>query len=472
MRKLYWYLTAYLRKRGIVFVLAVILGIVVFSAVLPSVLKRIDQKQVQYTGLIGAFQLDTLPARVRQELSAGLTTINPDNSVSPLLAQRWAVEQEGKSYRFLIKENLHWNDGTLLTPDDIQYSFPDVERIVTEQDVVFSLPSPFAPFPSLVSDPLLKRGTLTTHFLMRKPTLLGIGPNKIADYTSNGNWLSDITIEGPEKKHVYRFFRTESDAVTAYKMGQVDELPELFEKPELEGWENSSVSATVAENRYVATFFNHRDVRLQKNVRQALSYATAKPDESRRAYGPIPPSSWAFFPGVKEYEQDTDRALDRLFDEIPREKLEFTLTTTPLYAGLAGQLKTQWEELGQKAEARCQADSKISDKTLCPNFAITINERIVSVPDKNDFDLLLIGQTTPPDPDQYSLWHSDQAGNFSGYKNTRIDTLLEKGRQVEKQADRTEIYQEFQQYLLEDAAAIFLERPLVYSITRQQPWQS
>jgi peptide/nickel transport system substrate-binding protein len=71
--------------------------------------------------------------------------------------------------------------------------------------------------------------------------------------------------------------------------------------------------------------------------------------------------------------------------------------------------------------------------------------------------LLLLGQEIPIDPDQYVMWHSSQATNFTNYKNTRIDSLLEKGRQTTEIAERRTIYQEFQQYLLEDPPAIFLK---------------
>jgi peptide/nickel transport system substrate-binding protein len=79
---------------------------------------------------------------------------------------------------------------------------------------------------------------------------------------------------------------------------------------------------------------------------------------------------------------------------------------------------------------------------------------------------LLIGQESPLDPDQYANWHSEQATNFSGYKNTRIDNLLEKGRTAKEQRERIEIYQEFQQFFLEDAPAVFLQHLESYSVQR------
>ena len=77
-----------------------------------------------------------------------------------------------------------------------------------------------------------------------------------------------------------------------------------------------------------------------------------------------------------------------------------------------------------------------------------------------------MGQEIPVDPDQYFLWHSDQSTNFTNYQNTRIDSLLEKGRQTIDQNKRKEVYQEFQQFMLEDPPAIFLRHLFSFDVKR------
>ena len=95
-----------------------------------------------------------------------------------------------------------------------------------------------------------------------------------------------------------------------------------------------------------------------------------------------------------------------------------------------------------------------------------ISIRISNFPDSNNFQLLLIGQNIPADPDQYDLWHSDQSPNFTKCKNARIDNLLYKGLQTYDVKERTAIYQEFQQFFLEDPPAIFLRYLPSYTIRR------
>jgi peptide/nickel transport system substrate-binding protein len=109
----------------------------------------------------------------------------------------------------------------------------------------------------------------------------------------------------------------------------------------------------------------------------------------------------------------------------------------------------------------------IKDKEKCTNTKIQVNVRVTNFPDTSNFQALLIGQEIPPDPDQYQLWHSEQSTNFTKYKNTRIDALLEKGRKTAQKNERKAIYQEFQQFLLEDAPAIFTRHLESFDIKRK-----
>jgi len=456
MRKLYWYLTAYFHKHGLIVFSSLIIGLLIFWFFIPSLANLVEIRNRYYIGVIGEFDLSSLPDLITHQLSVGLTQINEDGSVSPALAERWSVEQDNTTYRFLLKDGLVWQDGQPLSPNDIHYSFPEVETILNPHDIVFKLPAPFSPFPTNVSQPIFREAKTQNHFIS-KPTLIGIGEYSIIDYTKKGNRLTELIVEGKGERFIYRFYLTEDDVVTAFKRGEVDIIPDLVRQHDIYEWPTTIVESTLDKHRYLAVFFNTKHPLLSKNVRQALSYALVKKEGEERAVGPISPNSWAYLPGGKTYNLDWERGSERLRDEIPREPLKFELTTTTLFADKAEVIKKQWEEFGQKVATDCLNDVDITDKSLCENVKIDVSIRVSNFPDLNNFQLLLIGQEIPPDPDQYSIWHSDQSTNFTGYKNTRIDNLLEKGRQEIDQQNRIEIYQEFQQFFLEDPPAIFLE---------------
>lgn len=467
MRKLYWYLTAYFKKYGITLFATVLGAILVFSFIVPKVASSIEKRERHYIGLIGEYDLSNLPDVVASKLSIGLTQIAEDGSVEPKLAERWTVEQDDKTYRFVIKNNIFWQDGTLLRPEDINLDLKDVETIITPNDIVFKLPDVYAPFPSVVAKPIFKPGKMSYRFFGERPNLVGIGEYRITNYDFRGSHLSKLVVDSSKERFVYKFYMTEQDAVTAFKKGEVDDLPELAGRYDIMDWPTTKITETLTTNRYLALFFNNRSPLFNKNVRQALNYALEKDQSDTRASGPIDPKSWAYLKGAKSYDKDWERGSERLLAEIPPEALNFELKTTALFQDEAESIKEQWEAFGAKVYEDCKKSDKVEDKTTCENTKIQVKIRISNFPDTSNFQTLLTGQESPSDPDQYSLWHSDQSTNFVGYKNTRIDNLLEQGRKKLNQQERKEIYEEFQQFFLEDSPAIFIRYLTNYEVARR-----
>jgi peptide/nickel transport system substrate-binding protein len=456
MRTYYWYFTAYLRKHGPTLLLSVLFAVVFFSFTIPFIVRRLGGKATTYVGLVGDYTLNSLPPLIEQQLSLGLTKTTDDGSVEPELAERWTVEDEGKTYRFVLRKDLHWHGGAELKPADVNYQFQDVEVVTTPQDVIFKLPDAYAPFPSIVSQPLFKRTTQTYGLFFKRPFIEGLGDYRLVDYKLNGQRLTEMTLENRQHRLVYRFFLTENDAVIGFKHGIVDVLPELTNPVDMENWPNVEQTATLHEDRYLGIFFNTTDPVLTKNIRQALAYALHKPTGEERAISPINPNSWAYFQGGKSYDYDMAKALERALTELPSQPLNLELTTVASFQDQAEDIKRDWEAFGQAAVTACQSNSQITEKEKCPNLATTVTIRVTPAPDTNSYQVLLMGQVIPNDPDQYFWWHSDQTTNFTRYKNTRIDSLLEKGRQTLDQEQRKTTYQEFQQFFLEDVPVIYL----------------
>lgn len=467
MRKLYWYITTYLKKHGWVLITSIVGALIVFSFFITSIAQRIEQKPRRYIGIVGKYDLHNLPLSIQNQLSAGLTKVEADDTVSPHLAERWAIEDDGKTYRFVVKKGINWQDGKELVPSDIVYQLPEVEIVTTPNDIIFKLPDEFVPFPTIVSRPVFRTIQQKHLLFFKRPTLIGIGAYTLEDYKADGQKLRQVTLNGPNKKIIYRFYFTQDEAMLAFKRGEVDELPDMSSSYDVADWPNTSISSSYQQDKYLAVFFNNDHPLFSKNVRQALSYALTKAQDKSRAYSPINPNSWAYLEGGKTYDKDLDRATERLLDEIPFEPLNIELTTTYNFTEDAEQIKKEWEEFGDLAYQACLDDENIDDKEKCLNSQIEVNIRITNFPDTNNFQTLLLGKEIPPDPDQYQLWHSEQSTNFTQYKNTRIDALLEKGRKTAEKNERRAIYQEFQQFLLEDAPAIFLRHLESYEIIRK-----
>ncbi len=467
MRKLYWYLSSYTRKHGLIVVASVVVAVIAFSFFIPLIARLIEQKPRTYIGVVGDYSLTNLPLPIKQLMSSGLTSVQEDGSPLPALAERWNVEADGKSYRFVLKKDVYWQDGKKIEPSDVHYQFQDVEVVYTPNDVVFKLPDAFVPFPLAVSEPIFRTENRRWFIFFKRQFLIGTGKYELFRYQQKGPRLTEVVLESPDEYRVYRFYLTEDDAILAFKRGEIDLLEDLSLPRDLANWPTVETTKNIDPQRYLAIFFNLENPLFQKNVRQALAYSLEKPQDKSRALGPLSPQSWAYLDSAKSYDFDLSRAVERLMSEIPPDKLNLELTTSPVFQQEAEKVKQQWEYLGKTAYDECQANKQIKDKTSCDRVQISVNLRITSFPDTNDFQLLLLGQESPPDPDQYYLWHSDQSTNFSRYKNTRIDSLLEKGRQTADRNERLALYQEFQQFFLEDAPAIFIRHLDSYTVNRK-----
>ncbi|MFC1726943.1 ABC transporter substrate-binding protein [Patescibacteria group bacterium] len=429
----------FIKKQRRTILLGFIVGGLIFYLA-PKLYFQVFQKKIERIGLVGRFQASNLPLEIQEKISLGLTKINASKEVEPSLAGSWSAKKSGKEYHFTLKENLYWQDGSPLTAKEINYNFSDVTTtVINEKTLVFQLLEPFSPFPTIVSRPVFKKG------------LVGVGEYRVKSLSRQGEIVEEIIlVPNDSSKPIlnYRLYPNETAAITAFKLGEIDTLKNINSSEKFELWPEIKITEKVEKNQYVALFFNTQSNRLSdKSFRQALAYSIKK-DWSSRAISPISPLSWAYNPSVKDYDYDLENA-KTLFkksfeeDEEGQEKIEIVLTTTPSLLKEAEKIASDWLQLGIETKVR---------------LASTLEE---------DFEVLLLTQTIPIDPDQYSFWHSTQVNNITGYKNPKIDKLLEDGRKTLNQKEREKFYDDFQRFIVEETPAIFLFHPIVYTIERQ-----
>lgn len=394
--------------------------------------------RIERVGIIGEFSPNSLPQSIQKELSIGLTTIAPDGSVLPGLADTWVATDSGKVFTFYLKSDVTWHSGETVTSADVNYSIKSVNISALDPKTLrITLPTAYSPLPSLLSKPLFKS------------VLQGMGEYRVASIKLNGDKVTFLKIVpvNPTSQHKdkeYRFYKTEAAAILAYKMGDVDELFDMSSPYDLSGWGKTTVTKKTSYNRIVSIYFNMKNPQFQdKDFRHALALAIPKmPGE--RAISPISKTSWAYTDKLKKY--DTDLTLAKKTLGSPKHATEssaLTLTTFASYADTAQMIADSWSSIG------VQTTVKVVN-TVTP-----------------EYEMLLSGQDIPPDPDQYPFWHSTQTQtNITGFGNVKIDKLLEDGRQVIDTESRQKIYADFQRRIVEEAPVIFLYYPTVYAIHR------
>lgn len=461
MRKYYWYLTTYIRKHGFKFLIAIIIGVAIFSFSIPYLIKTFSFQEKYYIGIVGEYNLYNLPSEITEQLSHGLIEIKEDGSFEPSLAEKLIIQENNKSYRFIFDENLKWQDGQSFSPKDINYTLPEAKITYEKNQITYELPEIFASFPQFLTKPLIRVEKYKKFNLFEIEKVYGLSNTILSShqYNPNKKSLKQVVLDdlNTKKRYIYRFYFTQDQAVDGFKLGEVDYLIDVTNLEEIKSWHTNKVQDRQLMDQYLAVFFNHADPLMTKNLRLALNYAVEKEAPGyTRAVGPIPANSWAYFPAVKRYDKNIAAGVERLLDELPGEALEIELVTTPNYYQIANLIKKDWEELGVAAATACLENKEVKNKSQCEYLRLKVKLQIQSIPDTNDFQTMLIGQQIPADPDQYPLWHSNAATNFTHYKNTKVDNVLEKGRQTLSTTERITFYHEFQQALLDDPPAIFL----------------
>ena len=316
LKKLRYYLRltyAFLSRFKGVLIIGALLGISIFffaNYFIPKMTSINKQK----IGIAGRYLPDELPVEILSMISDGLTTFNENAEVEPKLASNWSTPDKGKSWIFTLEDDLTWQDDTEVIAQDLNFKLDDVEiDNPDEKTIIFTLMDQYAPFPGVLSKPIFKQG------------LLGTGEWSVDKIRLVTNFVQEISLknsQGDEK--LYKIYPTEDRLKLALKMGQVDEIHDVYDPKPFDTWQNTlEVKDEVQNGRMVTIFFNTKDRYLsEKSLRQALAYSIDKNIfEGPRATSPIKPYSWAFNPQIKQYDYDSERAKE-LLDEMADDQKE------------------------------------------------------------------------------------------------------------------------------------------------------
>lgn len=434
-------LKAFLAKNWRIIIIGVIVGSVVFIN-RQSVFRLVNSSLIQneYIGIAGSgfYTESNLPASITNLISYGLTQVSDNQRIDNSPATKdWRYQVvSAKEYDYLFSlNNITWHDGQKLTAADVSYKIPGAKTVVVNSSTLkFVLTQPFSALPALLTQPLLKKG------------LVGLGPYKVTQTTYQEGFIKKLQLQPLDTtlpRQTYIFYNDEKELVSAYKMGKIDAIKDLINPYDLLSWPSTEINTSLSNSSYIALFINTEKFS-DKKLRQALAYATPKTkDKKDRCVGPISPTSWAYNSAVKEYNQSPDRAVELMGENKPT-VINLTINDRRLLS-MAEEIKTAWETI----------------------LGIKTNVTVETQLNTANFDVILGYGNIPTDPDQYAFWHSTQTNtNLTKLNNSRIDKLLEQGRQEQDIQERKKIYLDFQRFLLEESPAIFLSYPTNYDVAR------
>ncbi|MEK7570811.1 MAG: ABC transporter substrate-binding protein [Patescibacteria group bacterium] len=446
-RLLFWVIKAYIRKSwrsilisfllGLTFFFVLLYGFRYFHSLLP-VSKKVS------IGIVGAYTQDNLPPIVMERLSRGLTKVAADGSISPDIASSWKISDNGKAYTFYLKPDLTFTNGKRVDAASINYNFADVAiEKPDKRTIVFKLKDAYAPFLITVSKPIFSSG------------FTGVSDYTVENIKLNGNFVQSITLVSTKNRFDtirYQFYPSEEALKMAFLLGEISQAVGLtntkVKDTDFTSFHNTQVKQETDYTHLVTLFFNTTDETLSdKKLRLALTYAMPQTFATgEKAFLPYSPKSIFYHKALPKREQDIVHAKELLgieADTKPEKKYTLTIATLKKHTDTAKAIAASWKQLG--------VETKV--------------EEVEGIPSK--FQIFLGDFSIPRDPDQYTLWHSDQMNNITQYKNLRIDKLLEDGRKVVDLETRKKLYTDFQKYLMDDSPAWFLYFPTEYQLTKK-----
>ena len=432
--KFWWNLTlAYIARYRLRFI-AITAAIFLILISANKIWSLISKNNVVTIGVVGTYTLENIPAEILSLATQPLIAFDKNGKPIPSLASHWQSTDDGKTYIVFLKDNLKWHDGTVVVAKDISIAISDVKiAALNDKTIEFKLPNPISSFPIILDKPVFK-----------SKSFYGTGQYRLVAIDKIGEIVRKISMM-PRDKNLPRveikFYPTETQVVNALKIGEIKNTSVSFAQ-ELENWPNLEIEKIPDDANIITVFFNTQDSQLSsKEFRQALIYAINKLEfDGTLSLGPISPDNWAYNGTVKKYDYNPGKAKE-LLSKAKVDK-PIALSTSPNLESIARMIKKDWEAIGVETQIT-------TEKTMPKNFQA----------------LLAINKLSP-DPDQYALWHSTQTKtNITGYKDVKIDKLLEDARSEKDEEKRKELYFDFQKYLVEDAPAAFLYHPYKYKVS-------
>ncbi|HPD45066.1 MAG TPA: hypothetical protein PK131_02730, partial [Candidatus Woesebacteria bacterium] len=252
----------YLKKSWVYWLVGVSIGFLLYIGRGHLVkIKQLPTFQKQYVGVAGRYTTANLPSEINDLLTYGLTTFTENKKViaSPIVE---SIYQEDDNHRYIIKlkDNIFWHNGKKLTAADINYNLAGA--VIKPEDsltLMITTPNLFSPLLAALNQPLYKKN------------LIGLGPNKAIQIDYQGGYLKKLVIQNRDSKikTVYKFYFSDPDLITAFKLGEVDKIETNLLPTDIEKWNNVNLNQKISpDKKYLAVFLNTEKLN-NKSIRQA-----------------------------------------------------------------------------------------------------------------------------------------------------------------------------------------------------------
>ncbi len=424
-------------------------------------------------------------------------TDDPNNPIIPDLAESFTVSQDGTVYRFKLRENLVFSDGSPVTAFDFKWSWERAALPETGSTVVKEFLGDIVGVNDIIEGnatsaegiTVIDDNTLEVRIDGPKPYFIAKLTYPVTFVVSEDNieaggetWTDDPVGTGPFILKDYEIgvsmvlARNDNYWDTSAFLDEVHfnlaggSAMAMYENDEIHvsGIPASAYERVTDPNEPLSqdvvdvppeffTFYIGFNVGQEPfddvHFRRALNYAVDKEiiaeavlnNRVRPAYGPIPPGFIGFNPGLEGLRFDLDKAQEELAMSKyadPESRPRIILTTSGT---------------GGSPPVWLQAVADMWDRNLGVQIEFQEVEWATFLQEVDNYRLQSFSLAWSPDyPDPHTfvdvLFRSDSTINQTQYSNAEVDALLDEATTEPDPARRVQLYQEAEQIIVDEAA--------------------
>ncbi len=466
---------------------------------------------VNPTSLDPALITDVQASVIAAKLFNGLVRLNERLEVSPDIAARWEISNDGLSYRFFLKEGVLFSHGREVTAQDFKYSFERVLRpstrspntwvfdnvagaksfrggkaegvegfrVVSRYVFEIRLMQPFSPF--------LKMLTMTSTYVVPNEIVNARGANFAANPAGTGPYILDKWLPNQEvilKRNeryfggtapligiVYRIIPEDLTALTEFELGNIDilQIPaSAYQKLNNDNKWKQYIASIQGLNTYYLGLNTSRPPLANPVLRRAISLAidrkkvleTFYEGRGRLAKGPIPDllRTWSLEKdgSIMQYNPSLAKTILREHG-LHGISLAFYVPADQEAVDIAEIIQNYLSEVGLNIAIHQLEWSAYKE---------AIN--------KGEPDMFWLSWWADyPDPENFLFPLFDSvnlgaAGNRTRYINGEVDRLIEAGQHSVNEQQRNRFYQKAEEIIINAAPWVPFWHKTDYII--RQPW--
>ena len=453
-----------------------------------------------------ALSTDVPTGRAVGYVFEGLTRFSADAQVEPALATAWTVSPDGRTWRFTLRRNVKFHDGTAFTAQHVIASFTRVldpktrggrgwplfpiagatafaagkataiSGLTIENDstIAITLTEPFAIFPKLLAMPVasIVPANIPADF-GEKP--VGTGPWKLVEwqhddfirFVRNPDYWGGKPVQDTL---IARIIPEPSTAVAEFETGNVDLL--YIPEAETRQWEQTEEKkgllqqAPVLRLWYVAINTTRgplADLRVRRAINRAIDTKTILAQllggRGQPAAGVIPPALDGADTTRVPYGFNTELAKALLKDAGYPNGITLKLWTSQdaTMSRVAQAIQANLRDAGITAEIVQRESASMREAARKGEADLVLKDWYADYPDAENF--------------LYPLLHSENTGvggNVSFFRNADFDAAVSAARREPDVAKRSALYTRADSIAFEQAPMAFL---FFYNeLYAVQPW--